>query len=157
MHGPEPDERLLQPQRQVLVGQILVGPHRVPAEGGDLPGVQQGVGRRLGQIAQIAVPGVGEVQLVPRFFDDPDDIGPVLQGGHERGEVPAAEQVGNPLEVVEVQVLPGQEDHQMIGERMAHPVQFPGLGHTAQVDAGDRGPERSGHRLHHQRCHRRPR
>ena len=69
------------------------------------------------------MPGVGEVELVVGLLDDPDDVGTVVEGGHERGGVPAAEEVGDPFEVVQFELV-GQEHHQMIGQGPAHLVQL---------------------------------
>ena len=65
------------------------------------------------------MPRVGEVQDVGRLLDHPDDVGPVLQRIDERRDVAATEQVGDTLEVVEAQVLLGQEDDEVVGQGTA--------------------------------------
>ena len=143
MHRPQTLEGGLEAARERLVGQVLVRPHRVAPVVGHLPGVEQRVGGRCRQIAQVAVPGIGEVQDVRRLLDDPDDVGPVLERVHERRDVAPAEEVGDALEVVEGQVLLGQEHHEVVGQRLAHAVELRRLRDLGQVDAGDRGAERA--------------
>src|SRR5450755_1940189 len=105
--------------------------------------MKQCVRRRRGQVTQVAVPGVGKVELIPWLLDDPDDIGTVLERSHIRGGVPATKQVGDPFEVVEVDVLLRQENHQVIGECLADVVQLFAFGYPAQVNAADGGAERT--------------
>ncbi len=141
VHGAEAGQRPAQAGRQRLVGQVLVGPHRVAAVVGDVPGVQQGVGRRLGKVAEVAVPGVAEVELVVGLLDHPDHVGTIGERGDIRGHRPAPQQLGHPLEVVEGQVLVGKEHHQMLGQRPPHPFQLVGLADSRQVDPGDLGAQ----------------
>ena len=151
VHGAQTVERRLEPNRERLVGEILVRPHGVASVVGDLPGLEQRVGRRRGQIAEVAVPGVGEVQGIGGLLDHADHVGAVLQRVHEGRHVAAAQQVGHPLEGIEVELLVGQEDDQVVGQGPAQLVQLGRLGHPGQLDTRHRRPQGAGHRLDRQR------
>ncbi len=151
VHRAKPVERRPESGRQRLVGQVLVRPDRVAPVVGDVPGVQQRVRRWCGQVAEVAVPRIGEVQDVGGLLDDPDDVGTVLERVHERRHVAPAQQIGHPLEVVEAEVLSGQEHDEVVGERPAQIVELRGLRHRSEVDAGDGGAQRARHRLHGER------
>ena len=70
------------------------------------------------------MPRVGEVQDVGGLLDHPDDIGPVIERVHERRHVTATQQVGDALEVVEAEVLVGQEDDEVVGQGSAQVVEL---------------------------------
>ncbi len=97
------------------------------------------------------MPGVGEVQDVGGLLDDPDHVRPVLQRIHERRDVAAAQQVGDPLQVVEAQVLLGQEDHQVLRQRPAQAFELVARRHLREVQPGDGGAQGAGHRLDRER------
>ncbi len=149
--GVQSPERRLEPVRQGVVGRVLVRPDRVAPVVGHLPGVQQRVGGWSGQVAEVGVPRVGEVQDIRRLLDHPDHVGPVLQRVDEGRHVAPAQQVGDALEVVEAQVLLGQEHDEVVGQGLAQAVQVGRFRRLGQVDAADHGPERPRDRLHGQR------
>ena len=97
------------------------------------------------------MPGVGEVQLIARLFDDPDHVRALLERGHERGDVATAEEVGDPLQVVEAQILLGEKNHEVRSQGLANTVEFLTLGDQAQVNAVETGAEGAGDRRHGER------
>ena len=139
-----------------LVCQILVRPDGVTPKGRHVAGVEQRVRGWLGQVAQIAVPGVSEVDQVARFLDHPDDERPVLERSHVRRGVATTEELSDPLESVEVEGLAGQKDDEVGGQRVAQRVELLRSLDAAQVDPLDEGAQGARGRKDRQRRHRVP-
>ncbi len=89
------------------------------------------------------MPGVCEVELIFRLLDDPDDIRTVRERRHEGGCVSAAEEVGDPFEVIQLDGLIGKEDHKVIGQGFTQLVKLLTFRHLGEVDAGDDGAKRT--------------
>jgi hypothetical protein len=117
------------------------------------PGVQERVRGRCGQVAEIRVPGVGEVELILRFLDDPNHVRPTVERTDIRGDVAPTEQIGNALQVVQVEMLVGQEYHQAVGQRLLESVQPFHLGNCPQIDARHLRSQSAGHRTDIQPTH----
>ena len=90
------------------------------------------------------MPRVGEVQLVLLLLDHADHIGPVVERLHERRDVTPTELVGEPLEVVEGEVLVGQEHDEVVVESACQLLDLVGVQRAPEIDAGDEGTQRPG-------------
>ncbi len=94
------------------------------------------------------MPGVGEVQLVVRLLDDPDDVGPAFHRLDVRRDIAATELVGRPLQLVEIEELIGQSHDQMLVEQRGQLGRLFRRLRSPQVDAADDRPARPGDPFH---------
>ena len=68
------------------------------------------------------MPGIGEIQLLVRFFQDADDIWSALDRLDEGRDVATAERIGEALQIVERKLLIGQGDDEMVEQRRRMPA-----------------------------------
>ena len=85
------------------------------------------------------MPCIGEVEDVVALLDHAYHVRPPLHRIDERRHVAPTQQVGDALEIVEGQLLIGQEDDEVLRQHTAEPVQLRRLGDRGQVDPGDGG------------------
>ena len=93
------------------------------------------------------MPCIGEVEDVVALLDHADHVGPPFHRIDERSHVAPTQQVGDALEVVEVELLIGQEDDEVLRQDTAEPVQLRRLGDRGQIDPGNGGAEGARHAI----------
>ena len=138
------DQPILQRRRQRVERRLLARPQRVATERRHVVRVEQRVRRRLRQVRQVGVPGVGEVQLVVRFLDHPDHVRPAFDRLDVRRDVAPAELIGRPLELIEVEELIGQGHHEMLVEQRGQLGRLVRRLRPRQVDTAHDRPARPG-------------
>src|SRR5579872_2051926 len=100
--------------------------------------MENGEARRRLEVGKIRVPGIGEVQLVMRLLEDPDNMRASFDRRHERRDVASAQSVGETLEIVERQRLSRKGHNQVIEERLANDGYLLGIVRLGEVDARDK-------------------
>src|SRR5580704_15157058 len=145
-------EHRLHAVRQRVIGEVLAGKHRIAANRRHLASIEHRAQGRSLEIADIGVPAAAEIARLVFLLTDFEDL---LVVGHTLDEfmdLQLAEAAAEGEVLVGGQVLVAEEDHLVVGERVADFADRRVIELLRQVDAGDLGAERPRNPVHRNRA-----